>query len=147
MVEATDGLALLGVRAMSQARRNDQFIAVSAGQMTMEVARETILADAEQTGLMWMPRIDTAFMKGIRRHYQRTGATSTTVDAVLDDVVAEAQRNGRSAAFAWITGFQAIAVLEVFASIDGALPEGDHSLLAHFKQRQDETFGEPPSVP
>lgn len=119
--------------------KTDQLIAAMSGQIALDAAKDTILAEAERTGTMWLPRIDPQFLRDIRSAYSRTGATPTTVDAVLAVVGADSERSGMSPALAWVTAFQAIVALETVAKSDGALGDDDHSLLAHFRLRQSET--------
>lgn len=116
--------------------RTDQLIAVTAGQFAMDAAEGTIKSEAERTGSMWLPRVDPGFMKTIRRSYDQTGATTQTVDDLLAHFSAEAQAEGLSPALFWVTGFQAIAALEMLAATDGKIAKGDHPLLAHFSQCQ-----------
>ena len=119
----------------------DQVIAMTAGQMAMDAAKQSILQEAEATGQMWMPRIDGGFISMVRRHYHQHGATSAAVDAVLADVGRDAQQHGQSIGMSWITGFQAIVALEMIAQIDDALTEGSHQLSERFSRRQAESMG------
>ena len=120
-------------------RKTDQYIALKAGDVTMDVAEESILREAQRTGQVWMPRVDIGFVASIRARYRDGGVSSRTVDAVLGDVHRDALVAGLTPELAWITSYQAIVVLESLARLDGVMDDDDHSLLAHYAKRHSES--------
>ncbi len=120
---------------------SDPSIAFAAGALTMEVAKDSILREAQLSGQMWLPRTDPGFVGSVRRRYRESGAHPDAVDAVLDDIGRESAQAGSTPGLSWITAFQAVVVLETLARLDGAIGENDHSLLEHFRSRQSQAFG------
>ena len=107
----------------------------------MDVAKDSIIQEAERSGQMWLPRIDAGFVASIHARYKDGGVSAHTVDAVLADVGRDAREAGSTPGISWITSFQAVVVLESLAKLDGAMDEDDHSLLDHFAKRRGESTG------